>query len=659
MFNLKKREFENDNYNEDKMVDKTETKISTKIKGGKKDTNIEKNQPNVSIIQKIYKLRHDFLIIGLTGRTGSGCSTVANILSSNFTSLKSKYKEFHSGDITNDVRKERIVYNYLKNVWKVPFTVITASDVIFYYALKLDFDDFVKSIYEANSYGKKINILDDYDNLKKEFESIKIEFETLHKKVVEIDKDLESKEDKYNKRKKIYKNLNCLIQKDIKDFRKNLRESLSNPTIIDLSLQAWGNNIRIYDSVVKSDREMSVLAPSCLAHKINQIIKVYKEYNKERSIPTLIVIDALRNPFEVIYFREKYSAFYLMSVNTTEEVRHRKLFEKGLRKEEVERIDRGEKYQKEENKSEIEKRYQYIDIDTCISLSDIFLTHDGTSFEHNEEIVTQVFTYLALIFHPGLVPPSPLERCMQVAYTAKLNSGCLSRQVGAAVTNKYYSIESIGWNTVAEGQTPCNLRSLYHLCDKEDVDAFSRFERNDSSFLKEIKRLAYEYKDWEKGAHEKLKGLTFNYCFKDVYTHVYREKELGNQVHTRSLHAEENAFLQLAKYGTTGIKGGYLFTTASCCELCAKKAYQLGIKKIYYIDAYPGISQSHIFDSGVNRPETILFHGAIGRAYVSLYNPLLPMKDEIHSLTGVVVKKKEDNEEQASLEKQSSNAQNN
>lgn len=138
---------------------------------------------------------------------------------------------------------------------------------------------------------------------------------------------------------------------------------------------------------------------------------------------------------------------------------------------------------------------------------------------------------------------------------------------------------------------------------------------------------------------DQLKGLTLTYCFKDVYTTIRSRKELGNQVHTRSLHAEENAFLQLAKYGTQGIEGGFLFTTASCCELCAKKAYQLGIKRIYYIDAYPGITQSHILESGNKQPKMTLFHGAIGRAYISLYNPMLPLKDEIETLTGIRVKR--------------------
>jgi len=128
----------------------------------------------------------------------------------------------------------------------------------------------------------------------------------------------------------------------------------------------------------------------------------------------------------------------------------------------------------------------------------------------------------------------------------------------------------------------------------------------------------------------KKNGRNSAYCFKTEYNTL---KDKDNQVHTRSLHAEENAFLQISKYGGRGIEGGYLFTTASPCELCAKKAYQLGIKKIYYIDPYPGIATNHILMAGVNNPELILFSGAIGRAFHLLYSPVVAYKDEMSALT--------------------------
>jgi hypothetical protein len=69
--------------------------------------------------------------------------------------------------------------------------------------------------------------------------------------------------------------------------------------------------------------------------------------------------------------------------------------------------------------------------------------------------------------------------------------------------------------------------------------------------------------------------------------------------------------------------------------LCAKKAYQLGIKEIFYIEPYPGIANEHILMGGNNGPTLTLFHGAIGRAYHQLFQPILPYKDELGMLLGL------------------------
>lgn len=372
------------------------------------------------------------------------------------------------------------------------------------------------------------------------------------------------------------------------------------------------------------------------------MIKWVNKYNKQ---PTRIVIDSLRNPFEILYFRERYSAFYTMSVNTDKDIRYKKLSLLGIDNREAEIIDKSE-----DVKGSLKDTYQSIDVNRCIELSDIFITHDGTPADRNRDLVTQLAQYIALILHPGLVPPSPIERMMQIAYAAKLNSGCLSRQVGAAITNEDYSLQAIGWNTTAAGQTPCSLRNLYDLINIEDEDAYSTFEKDtDKPILKYAQTLAYAYTekgnsmngDEDISTWKYFKSIGLPYCFKDLYTTI-NPKQKGNQVHTRSLHAEENAFLQLAKYGTTGIKNGKLFTTASCCELCGKKAYQLGITEIFYIDSYPGITKDHILDCGTNRPKMILFHGAIGSAYNSLYEPFIPLKDEIAELSGINPKRPSD-----------------
>ena len=50
----------------------------------------------MEVIKQIYKLRQNFILIGLTGRTGSGCSTVAKVLETeNVQDLKSNYRDFN------------------------------------------------------------------------------------------------------------------------------------------------------------------------------------------------------------------------------------------------------------------------------------------------------------------------------------------------------------------------------------------------------------------------------------------------------------------------------------------------------------------------------------------------------------------------------------
>ncbi|WP_205012748.1 hypothetical protein [Nitrosomonas sp. HPC101] len=66
--------------------------------------------------------------------------------------------------------------------------------------------------------------------------------------------------------------------------------------------------------------------------------------------------------------------------------------------------------------------------------------------------------------------------------------------------------------------------------------------------------------------------------------------------------------------------------------MCSKKAYQLGIKEIVYIDPYPGIANEYTLATGNNSPKLILFRGAIGKSYHKLYTPIMPFKDELETL---------------------------
>src|SRR5690606_32453916 len=138
------------------------------------------------------------------------------------------------------------------------------------------------------------------------------------------------------------------------------------------------------------------------------------------------------------------------------------------------------------------------------------------------------------------------------------------------------------------------------LVNGDKTSVYSEYERNGGdyngkTFKEKVNETLKSTYGKESQYFNNLNGHNCPYCFKDFHN-AFEGKD--NQVHTRSLHAEENAMLQISKFGGQALKGGILFTTASPCELCSKKAFQLGIVKIFYIDPYPGISRQQILKAG-------------------------------------------------------------
>ncbi len=320
----------------------------------------------------------------------------------------------------------------------------------------------------------------------------------------------------------------------------------------------------------------------------------------------------------------------MISINAAENERRKRLGQ--LDEEELQSLDETEFESAGQTDYSI---FFHQSIPECLSISDIHLYNPDVNDGRFLFLTEQIIKYIALMLHPGLINPTHIERCMQTAYVAGLNSGCLSRQVGAVITGPDYSIKAVGWNDVPEGQISCNLRCTTDYCKNKDFESYSCFELEDTKFQEALFAINQEVSQCK---HPDLGGMTYSYCFKDIYNEL--KGGIKNQVFTRALHAEENAFLQLSKNGGQGIKGGKLFSTASPCELCSKKAYQLGIEEIYYIDPYPGISTRHILSFGkYGNPVVQLFYGAIRSAYVKLYTPRISLKDELKLRSGIDCKK--------------------
>lgn len=176
---------------------------------------------------------------------------------------------------------------------------------------------------------------------------------------------------------------------------------------------------------------------------------------------TVIVIDSIKNPYESMYLKERYSNYYLIGIYTEDEERRKRLRnQEHLVDDDIDAIDVIE--QNSEFKREIKKyeslfaegkgKYNgpYIikelynqfkenkllkeisfvspfiiqNVSSCLDVADILINNktDTKSFINLKMVLLR---YVCLIMNPGIVLPTNVERCMQIANAAKLNSGCI------------------------------------------------------------------------------------------------------------------------------------------------------------------------------------------------------------------------------------------
>lgn len=265
------------------------------------------------------------------------------------------------------------------------------------------------------------------------------------------------------------------------------------------------------------------------------------------------VIDSIRNPEEINYFRKNIPEFYLFGVFAEQEQRwHRvgQIYNDDKREfENDDKRDSGEKFAYGQR------------VTDSFRMSDIIILNNDNIRPGNQQeriFSKQLESYMNIIEKKEPFRPSPMETYMTMAYASSMRSSCLKRKVGAVIVDANGNVFSSGYNEVPSSNKTC--LNEYGACYRDTLK--NNFNTSLTNIVKRSKEQTAVYDVFKKS----FKIL--DYC--------------------RALHAEENAILNVARVGaSTVLSESTLYTSTYPCNLCANKIAQVGIKNIVYFEPYP------------------------------------------------------------------------
>lgn len=173
--------------------------------------------------------------------------------------------------------------------------------------------------------------------------------------------------------------------------------------------------------------------------------------------------------------------------------------------------------------------------------------------------------------------PSRDEHGLYIADAAAMSSACLSRQVGAAIFDGEGNLLAVGKNDV-----PKSGGGLYVNLDDEEKKGrcFLRGECSNKTYQKaiidDILKI-FESNSDNSGDTKKSEDLE----------KLLVKTRLGSLLEfSRSIHAEMDALISLARTGIKLPKGSTLYTTTYPCHNCARHIVASGISRVVYLEPY-------------------------------------------------------------------------
>lgn len=325
------------------------------------------------------------------------------------------------------------------------------------------------------------------------------------------------------------------------------------------------------------------------------------------------IIDSIKNQAELELLREVYrEVLYVVGVFSPVTAREKRMLKDGFESEKIH-------YLMEKDAAGDAPHGQTVS-DT-FPQSDFFLRMETSS---KSKLDLRVERFLDLILGTKIITPTNDESAMYAAASAASGSACLSRQVGAAVTDSTGVVLAVGWNDV-----PKAFGGLYSTDHEEDPQG-----------LKDLR--CYNkgggtcFNDEEKGllAQSLLASLGEDLIpenkMKLAAERIGENRNVKGLIEfSRAIHAEMHAILSALRVGGDRVTGGSIFVTTYPCHACARHIIAAGIANVYYIEPYKKSLATKLHEDAITEDESdenlvriLPYEGVAPSRYLSIFRML-------------------------------------
>jgi len=314
----------------------------------------------------------------------------------------------------------------------------------------------------------------------------------------------------------------------------------------------YGSDIisQLFIKKISADRQ------TCITEEEAERGEAHKEPRK-----VVWILDSLKHPEEVRLLRLVYDKMFSLFgvLSSYKDKKHNLVEHLGLSEDSATQLIKRDESEDINHGQKLIKTLQF---------GDFFIR--SAPYETDRQ-VKSITRYVNILLGDHAVTPTHSEYAMYLAQSAAYRSGCMSRQVGAAIVNEQGGIIATGFNDVPQ----CG-GGLYTEDSPKDARCFKaggkcRNDLKKSNIKTGIKNFIHEA--GVKLSDEQVVKLLCSTGISDLTEYC------------RAVHAEMDAITSAARKGVS-LRNGTMFVTTYPCHNCAKHIIASGIKKVYYIEPY-------------------------------------------------------------------------